>query len=201
MVAGFTGDAAAARAALVDEAPQVRSAAFGALSRLGALGEDDLRAGLADGSALVRRRACDIAGRSCLGGLAGDLGEALSDRAPSVVEAACYALGELGPSAVGRDLVAALSVTARSHPEALCREAAVAAIGALGDPSGLDAVLAAMGDKPAVRRRAAVALAAFEGPEAEQALARAAQDRDWQVRQVAEDLLFDRWPPGAGPGA
>ena len=44
-------------------------------------------------------------------------------------------------------------------------------------------------DKPAVRRRAVVALAAFEGPEVDAALERAKEDRDWQVRQIAEDLL------------
>jgi HEAT repeat protein len=40
-----------------------------------------------------------------------------------------------------------------------------------------------------VRRRAAVALAAFAGPSVEAALRRCLDDRDWQVRQVAEDLL------------
>jgi len=50
-------------------------------------------------------------------------------------------------------------------------------------------VLAALDDKPAIRRRAAVALAAFEGPEVDAALKRCLDDRDWQVRQVAEDLL------------
>jgi len=65
----------------------------------------------------------------------------------------------------------------------------VAALGAIGDPAGLPAVLAALGDKPTVRRRATVALAAFEGPEAESGLRRSLADRDWQVRQVAEILL------------
>jgi HEAT repeat protein len=50
-------------------------------------------------------------------------------------------------------------------------------------------VLAALEDKPAVRRRAAAALAAFDGPAVEAALRRCLEDRDWQVRQVAEDLL------------
>ena len=75
------------------------------------------------------------------------------------------------------------------HADPLCREAAVAALGAIGDPAGLPAVLAALEDKPAIRRRAAVALAAFDGPEVEAALRRCLEDRDWQVRQVAEDLL------------
>ena len=50
-------------------------------------------------------------------------------------------------------------------------------------------MLGALDDRPAVRRRAAVALAAFDDPAAEEGLRRAAADRDWQVRQVAEELL------------
>ena len=69
------------------------------------------------------------------------------------------------------------------------REAAVAALGALGDPEGLPAVLAACSDKPAIRRRAVLALAAFDGPEVDAALHAAQTDKDWQTRQAAEDLL------------
>jgi HEAT repeat protein len=69
------------------------------------------------------------------------------------------------------------------------REAAVAALGAIGDTAGLPAILAATRDKPAVRRRAVIALAPFDGPEVEAALRTALGDRDWQVRQAAEDLL------------
>ena len=238
-MAGYTGDEAAARAALSTESPAVRAAGLGALARLGVLKPCDLRAALVDPVALVRRRACELAGRPGFAGMGhpggasaggasaggasagwADVGDALiralSDPDPSVVEAACYALGELGAADVsGRgesglaveergapagevlevragEVVGPLATVATSHPEALCREAAVAALGALGHPDGLRAVLAAMGDKPALRRRAAVALAAFEAPEAELALERAAQDRDWQVRQVAEDLLGRR---------
>ena len=65
--------------------------------------------------------------------------------------------------------------------------AAVAALGAVG--AGLPAILAALAeDKATVRRRAVLALAPFDGPEVDRALHRAAQDRDWQVRQAAEDL-------------
>ena len=49
-------------------------------------------------------------------------------------------------------------------------------------------IIAATGDKPAVRRRAVLALAPFEGDEVEAAIDRALDDRDWQVRQAAEDL-------------
>jgi HEAT repeat protein len=50
-------------------------------------------------------------------------------------------------------------------------------------------VLAACRDKPAIRRRAVLALAAFEGDEVEAQLRTALTDADWQVRQAAEDLL------------
>jgi HEAT repeat protein len=52
-------------------------------------------------------------------------------------------------------------------------------------------VLQACDDKPAIRRRAVLALAAFEGEQVEGRLRRALEDRDWQVRQAAEDLLRD----------
>jgi len=65
----------------------------------------------------------------------------------------------------------------------------VAALGAIGDPAGLPAILAALEDRPAVRRRAVIALAPFEGREVQEALERALGDRDWQVRQAAEDQL------------
>jgi HEAT repeat protein len=53
----------------------------------------------------------------------------------------------------------------------------------------LPAVLAACDDKPAIRRRAVLALAAFEGAPVEDRLRVALTDNDWQVRQAAEDLL------------
>jgi hypothetical protein len=39
-----------------------------------------------------------------------------------------------------------------------------------------------------VRRRAVLALAPFDGPAVDAAVAAALEDRDWQVRQAAEDL-------------
>ncbi len=65
----------------------------------------------------------------------------------------------------------------------------MAALGAIGDRRGLAAVIGALDDKPAIRRRAAAALAGFDDPAADAALERCLEDRDWQVRQVAEDLL------------
>jgi HEAT repeat protein len=78
---------------------------------------------------------------------------------------------------------------ATDHPDPRCRESAVAALGAIGDRRGLSAVLRALKDRPAVRRRAVVALVGFEDPEVETALERCLEDPDWQVRQAAEILL------------
>ncbi|HXR22056.1 MAG TPA: HEAT repeat domain-containing protein [Acidimicrobiales bacterium] len=198
-VAGHTGDEKSARAALADPASEVRASALGALARLGALEASDVVFALADPAVEVRRRACDLAGRLHMAALAVQLCEALADGTPAVVEAACYALGELeelsGRPGTQAAVVARLFAVAASHQEPLCREAAVAALGGLGSPGGLGAVLAALEDKPAIRRRAVVALAAFDGEEVERALARAELDSDWQVRQTAEDLLGHRPRP------
>jgi HEAT repeat protein len=183
-LAGHDGDEAAARSLLSDPAPGVRATALGALARMGHLQEADVLAGLADAGPEVRRRACEEA----VGVAAIDLGVLLRDPDPTVVEAAAWALGERGDAA-GAPAVTALAAVATAHEDPLCREAAVAALGAIGDAAGLDAILAATADKPAVRRRAVLALAPFEGPEVDAALQRALEDRDWQVRQAAEDLL------------
>ncbi len=82
-----------------------------------------------------------------------------------------------------------LATVAAGHDDARCREAAIAALGAIGDPLGLPAVLHGLEDRPAVRRRSVVALAGFESPQVESALRGALEDPDWQVRQAAEVLL------------
>jgi HEAT repeat protein len=198
-VAGHTGDEKTAREALGDPASDVRASALGALARMGALQRNDVALALADPGADVRRRACDLAGRLHMAALAGQLCEALADGSAAVVEAACYALGEFeelaGQPGTEAMVVARVVAVAASHQEPLCREAAVAALGGLGSSAGLGAVLAALEDKPAIRRRAVVALAAFEGEDVEAALERAALDSDWQVRQTAEDLLGRRPRP------
>ena len=108
----------------------------------------------------------------------------------TVVEAASWSLGELDlATSVRADAVAALAQVVTDHRDALAREAAVAALGSFGDERGLPAILQATGDKPAVRRRAVLALASFEGDDVDAALQRALDDRDWQVRQAAEDLI------------
>jgi HEAT repeat protein len=142
-----------------------------------------VRVGLSDADAVVRRRACE------LGATHPDVlvEELLADSDTTVVEAACWAMGERGFG--GLESLAALSAVATGHDDPLCREAAIAALGAIGDPAGLPAILTGTTDKPAVRRRAVLALAPFDGDAVDAALQRALTDRDWQVRQAAEDLL------------
>ncbi|MBV9411738.1 MAG: HEAT repeat domain-containing protein [Acidimicrobiia bacterium] len=182
-IAGHEGDDETARRLLSDSDPAVRATALGALARAGGLRPEDVERALEDTDTGVRRRACEEAVAVVV-----DLVPLLSDAEPSVAEAAAWALGERGADAAGA--VDALAAVAREHDDPLCREAAVAALGAIGDDRGLATVLAAAsGDRPAIRRRAVVALAAFDGPDVDAALREALNDRDWQVRQAAEDLL------------
>jgi HEAT repeat protein len=185
-LAGHREDEGTVRAGLTAADPGVRVVALGALARLGRLEAVDLAAAAADPDVTVRRRAAEEAGRT---DAAVDVLALLADDDPLVVEAAAWACGERRP--VPEGTVAALADVAGGHEEPLCREAAVAALGAIGDEEGLPAVLAATADKPAVRRRAVIALAPFEGEEVDAALQRALEDRDRQVRQAAEDLLGD----------
>jgi HEAT repeat protein len=178
-------------AAQHDTDARVRAAALGALARAGGRrrATSAWRRALRDDAPGVRRRAAELA--PALRAPARPLLALLSDGDVTVTEAAAWALGELGQGAVDAEAVPALAAVARDHDDALAREAAVAALGALGDPAGLPAVLAACGDKPAVRRRAVLALAPFNGPDVDAALRTALEDRDWQVRQAAEDLLAE----------
>ena len=87
-----------------------------------------------------------------------------------------------------RPVIDRVEAIVRGHKDPLCREAAVAALGALGDEQSLAVILEALNDRPPIRRRAVLALAPYEGPQVDEALQRALSDRDWQVRQAAEDL-------------
>ena len=199
VVAGHRGDAALARTGLSDADPAVQEAAIGALARLGELTTGDVRAALAGGAPVVRRRAAEAAtavrGRGTRSTLPTALVTALGMRTRS------WSSAPPGSWANGATVPPCPRSPPRRPPTptARCREAAVAALGAIGDPVGLPAVLDALGDQPTVRRRAAVALAGFDGPRVDPALRQAAEDRDWQVRQAAEMLLGGS--PGAHPPA
>jgi HEAT repeat protein len=192
-IAGHTGDVTTARRGLEHADPAVRATALTALERLGELDDGGLASAYADPDPAVRRRAAAIAARHP--GV--DLGPLLADADPAVVEVAAWACGE--HERVGDDVLAVLVALASgtgAGEDALVRESAVAALGAIGDDRGLDAILAATTDRPAVRRRAVLALAPFVAPahpraaEVRSALDRALADRDWQVRQAAEDVTI-----------
>jgi len=181
-LAGHVGAEGEARRFLDDPSPRVRATALGALERRGEARLDDVSVKLCDPDPMVRRRACEVAASH----VDVDLVPLLADDEPSVVEAAAWALGERSEPAT--ESVKALCAVVAGHEDSLCREAAVAALGAIGHEAGLPAILGATKDKAVIRRRAVIALAPFDGPEVETALRDALSDRDWQVRQAAEDL-------------
>lgn len=182
IVAGHRGDADFALAHLDDDDPTVRTAALGALDRLGIITREQITHAFDDAAPHVRRRAAELAGgRQGISLLA-----LLDDGDPTVIEIAAWACGE--QESVDDDVLDRLTVLATQSDEPLVREASAAALGAIGDERGLPAILAACVDKPNVRRRAVLALAPFEGPDVEAAIEHALADRDWQVRQAAEDL-------------
>ena len=190
--AGHRGDRQLTTEALAARDPEARRLALGAADRLGILDYNLLTAALKDSGDRVRRRALELAARRSHPEHADEPAAALLTEAviellgdDGCAEAAAYALGELGR--VTPDIVSRLEQQAANHQDALCRESAVAALGSLG--AGRATVLAAADDVATVRRRAIIALANFEGGDVDRAINDALEDRDWQVRQAAEDLL------------
>jgi HEAT repeat protein len=181
-VAGHQGDIDTAIAGLTTDDGSIRATALGALERLGELTDEQLITAFGDDDPRVRRRAAELAATHPLV----DLVSLLADPDVNVVEMAAWTTGEHEsnrPAVLDR-----LLELAQSAEEPLVREASVAALGAIGDPAAVDVIIAACSDKPAVRRRAVLALAPFEGANVEAAIDQALEDRDWQVRQAAEDL-------------
>jgi len=182
VVAGHRGEVDVIAAHLADDDAGVREAALGALARAGALTDEHVRAAFADPASVVRRRAATLAAtRPDI-----DLLPLLDDADSTVVEVAAWACGE--QERADEATLDRLIALATEAADPLVRESAAAALGAIGDPRGLPAILAAVEDKPNVRRRAVLALAPFDGPAVDAAIAKALTDRDWQVRQAAEDL-------------
>ncbi len=201
-IAGHARDLPTINEGLGSPDPAVRASALTAADRADALDLATLRTFLDDVDASVRYRAIQLAARRSDGvDLAKRLTEFLSKNGgrsdledsevtsdADLAEVAAFALGELDLAGVPKqDAVRLLEEQALHHGDPLCREAAVAALGALG--AGLETILAAAEDIATVRRRATLALAPFEGPEVDAALEAALGDRDWQVRQAAEDLV------------
>jgi len=184
--AGFTGDVNTALGALQHIDDAVRASALRSLHRLNALTDNHINNALMDSSAEVRRVAVEVS--VSMQHIV--IHPLLNDSDVFVAEMAAWCLGER-TSPTDEEIQALIAATTH-HNEAVVREACAAALGSLGDERGLPAILAACNDKPAVRRRAILALAPFEGDDVDAALHKAIEDRDWQVRQNAEILLNPR---------
>lgn len=182
VIAGHEANQQVARAALAETDPVARQLGLGALARMDALTDDDLRSAFDDADASVRHRAATLAATH----LEVSVLPLLGDEQTSVVEAAAWAAGE--QETVDDDVLTMLCELGANAADPLVREAAVAALGAIGDDRGLPVIVKACTDKANIRRRAVLALAPFSGAEVDAALAAALVDRDWQVRQAAEDL-------------
>ncbi len=187
IIAGHQGDTAVIRNHLDHADPGVRASALSALARADALDPETLATALADPHPFVRRRAAEVAATGAVPASEVDLLPLLADPDDKVIETAAWALGELDPPPP--EAVEPLCELVANHTDSLVREAAVAALGAIGSEDALPTILAATTDIATVRRRAVISLAPFDGPEVDEALQRATTDRDWQVRQAAEDLL------------
>lgn len=166
--------------------PRWRVLALRSGLRQSLLERDDWLRALQDTDVNVRRETLNLIARVPVidDAINAEIVHLLGDEDPLVVDGAAFALGEH----LYLEAVEPLCTVAQHHDDARCRESAVAALGAIGDDRGRAAILAALDDKPPVRRRAIVALSNFEGPDIEAALSRASQDRDWQVRAAVDQL-------------
>jgi HEAT repeat protein len=190
--AGFAiGDdfVAILRSNLVDDVGRRRVLALRGMVRQGLVTNDEWLSAIDDRDVEVRREALNLIAH--VDEIQVDVFQAmlqsLRDEDALVVDGAIFALGEhLYAGAVDQ-----LCAIATSHDDARCRESAIAALGAIGDDRARPAILAALNDKPPVRRRAIVALSNFEGPDVDAALERASEDRDWQVRAAVNQLGRD----------
>jgi HEAT repeat protein len=183
---GFNGDIATAQAGLSSSQADVRASALRSLHRLNELTSEQLQIAIADTASEVRRTAAEFAAPFH----DVSIHHLIDDADVFVAEMAAWSLGERVP-VIDEELQHLIDRTT-SHEEPVVREACAAALGSIGDERGLPAILQACEDKPAVRRRAVLALAPFEGEEVDVALQKALEDRDWQVRQNAEILIHPR---------
>ncbi len=176
------------RSNLGDDRARRRVLALRGMVRQGLVTDAQWVAAIDDVDTDVRREALNLCAHVELGQIVVDaVVRRLADEDPLVVDGAIFALGEhLYVGAVEQ-----LCSIARSHDDARCRESAIAALGAIGDDRARPVILSALDDKPPVRRRAIVALSNFEGHDIDDALERASNDRDWQVRAAVNQLGRD----------
>ena len=131
---------------------------------------------------VVRRRAATLAGtRPGVGLLA-----LLDDPDPTVVEVAAWACGE--QEHVDHATLDRLIALATDADEALVRESAAAALGAIGDTRGLPAIIAANVRQTERAAPGGTRPGAVRWSRGRRRDRSRLEDRDWQVRQAAEDL-------------
>ena len=183
LLASHEGNTELLFTAFANDNDHIRSLALHGLLKNNVLIEEHIRCAEVDPSRLVRHRLAQ------LGAVEPriNLSVLLHDVDFAVAETAAWSLGERVD--VTAEEFALLLEGGAHHDHAIVRESCIAALGAIGDPRAVPVILEGCNDKPAVRRRAILALAPFDGPEVTAALEKALLDRDWQVRQAAEDLL------------
>jgi HEAT repeat protein len=183
LLASHEGNTELLFTAFANDNDHIRSLALHGLLKNNALTDEQVRSAEVDPSRLVRHRLAQ------LGAVEPriNLSVLLHDVDFAVAETAAWSLGERVD--VTAEEFALLLEGGAHHDHAIVRESCIAALGAIGDPRAVPVILEGCNDKPAVRRRAILALAPFDGPEVTTALEKALLDRDWQVRQAAEDLL------------
>jgi len=168
VLAAHRGDVELLRSGLVDPQPHIRALAISGLSKLGVLSDSEATIASNDPDRSVRHRVAQLGATDNRINLLALLG----DQDFAVAETAAWALGErheshdtdqLDAMSLDAQVLDALIESATTHPHQLVRESCIAALGAIGDPRGLSAILAGCNDKPAVRRRAVLALAPFSG--------------------------------------
>jgi HEAT repeat protein len=177
------------RSHLLAASPRQRVLALRGIVRQNLATPDDWLRALGDDDVAVRREALNQIAHEAVDddAVVVALLKLLDDEDALVVDGTVFALGEhLCVAAVEK-----MCVIAANHEDARCRESAIAALGAIGDDRARAVILAALDDKPPVRRRAIVALSNFEGPDIDAALERASADRDWQVRAAVNQLGRD----------
>ncbi len=183
MLAAYRGDENTVRSFLNHPDPSLRAAALSGLAQMKAVTKDDSINALCDSDDIVRLRACELT--THLPGA--DYVQLLDSGNYIIVEAACFAVGEISDD---RGLEKLIDI-ALHHKEPVCRESAVAALGSIGNEKALPCLIAALNDSANIRRRAVLALSVFiETTEALEAIKSRINDKDWQVRQIVENILF-----------
>ena len=182
VVASYRNEPDVVVIALDDHCERVRAAAISAMVRMGMADNPIVAKALGD-SAIEVRLAGARAAKSLLDFPL--IPYLKSEQDPLVLEAIIFAVGERGETEAFDELCS----IALKHPDALCREAAIAAFANFQNEASMSVLQVAALDKAPIRRRVAIALAGLEDTQASELLKKLSKDRDWQTRQIADELL------------